>query len=131
MSRRRWDTTPMPELPTGTVTFLFTDIEGSSAHWEQQAEAMRAALARHDALLRGAIESHGGVVFKTWGDAFCAAFATAPDALAAASAAQRALAAEGAGSEERAAGESASATPPAPRSPLPAPLRVRMAIHTG
>jgi predicted ATPase/class 3 adenylate cyclase len=94
----------MPTLPTGTVTFLFTDIEGSTAHWEQHDASMRAALARHDALLRDAIERHGGAVFKTWGDAFCAAFATAPDALAAALVAQRAL---------------------------PAPLRVRMAIHTG
>jgi predicted ATPase/class 3 adenylate cyclase/DNA-binding CsgD family transcriptional regulator len=114
----------MPELPTGTVTFLFTDIEGSSAHWEQQAVAMRAALARHDTLLRRAIESHRGVVFKTWGDAFCVAFATAPDALAAALEAQRALHAEAAGGGD-------DADSPAARSPLPAPLRVRMAIHTG
>src|SRR5712691_6570302 len=70
----------MADLPTGTVTFLFTDIEGSTRLWEQHPEAMRAALARHDALLRQAIEARGGHVFKTMGDQFCAAFAGAPDA---------------------------------------------------
>src|SRR3712207_9066946 len=85
---------PMAELPTGTVTFLFTDIEGSTTRWEQHRAAMQAALARHDALLRQAIEGHGGVVFKTVGDAFYAAFNTAPDALSAALEAQRALHAE-------------------------------------
>ncbi len=45
----------MPELPSGTVTFLFTDIEGSTAHWERQPQAMRAAVARHDALIRHAV----------------------------------------------------------------------------
>jgi class 3 adenylate cyclase len=72
----------MAELPTGTVTFLFTDIEGSTRLWEQHPAAMRDALARHDELLRQAIEAHGGHVFKTIGDQFCAAFATAPDAIA-------------------------------------------------
>src|SRR3989442_1286925 len=86
---------PMADLPTGIVTFLFTDIEGSTRLWEQHPDAMRTGLARHDALLRYAIEAHGGHVFKTIGDQFCAAFATAPDALAAAVAAQRALSAEG------------------------------------
>ena len=71
-------------LPSGTVTFLFTDIEGSTRLWEEHPEAMRLALARHDALLRQAIEDNNGVVFKTVGDAFCSAFATAPDALSAA-----------------------------------------------
>jgi hypothetical protein len=52
----------MTELPTGTMTFLFTDIEGSTRLWEQHPEAMQAALARHDVLLRQAIESHGGPV---------------------------------------------------------------------
>jgi predicted ATPase/class 3 adenylate cyclase len=86
---------PAPSArPTGTVTFLFSDIEGSTAHWEEQRAAMPAVLRRHDELIRGAIESHGGHVFKTVGDAFCAAFARAPDALAAAADAQRALAAE-------------------------------------
>ena len=62
----------MPDLPTGTVTFLFTDIEGSTTHWEQQREAMQAVLARHDTLLREAIEGYMDVVFKTVGDAFYA-----------------------------------------------------------
>ena len=78
-------------MPRGTVTFLFTDVEGSTRLWEAQHDAMRTALARHDALLRQSIETHGGYVFKTVGDAFCAAFATAPDAVAAALEAQRAL----------------------------------------
>src|SRR5438309_10227127 len=78
-------------LPTGTVTFLFTDIEGSTRMWEAHPRAMQAAIARHDALLREAIEQHGGYVFKTVGDAFCAAFPTAPQALDAALSAQRAL----------------------------------------
>jgi class 3 adenylate cyclase len=67
----------VPALPSGTVTFLFTDIEGSTRLWETQREAMTEALARHDALLRQCIESRGGHIFKTGGDAFCAAFATA------------------------------------------------------
>jgi class 3 adenylate cyclase len=76
---------------TGTVTFLFTDIEGSTRLWERDPAAMQQALARHDALMRQVIEAHGGHVFKTIGDAFCAAFATAPDALAAALDAQTAV----------------------------------------
>ena len=98
-------------LPTGTVTFLFTDIEGSTRLWEQYPEPMRAAVARHDALVRQAIETHSGVVFKTIGDAFCAVFAAASDALSAALAAQLAL-----------------------RStcwPEPVAIRARMALHTG
>jgi class 3 adenylate cyclase len=75
--------------PTGTVTFLFTDIEGSTAMWERNPQAMQAAFARHDELLRRAIEERGGYVFKTVGDAFCCAFPTAPDALEAALVAQR------------------------------------------
>jgi predicted ATPase/class 3 adenylate cyclase len=81
-------------LPSGTVTLLFTDIEGSTQHWEEQRAAMPEALRRHDELLRTAIEAHSGHVFKTMGDAFCAAFSRAPDAVAAAADAQRALAAE-------------------------------------
>jgi class 3 adenylate cyclase len=77
--------------PTGTVTFLFTDIEGSTKLWERDAEAMKAALVRHDAILREAIEDKGGFVFKTVGDAFCCAFPTAPDAVKAALSAQRSL----------------------------------------
>src|SRR6266699_1848620 len=71
-------------LPTGTITFLFTDIEGSTRLWEEHPDAMRLALARHDSLLRAAIETHGGSVFKTVGDAFCAAFPAATQALDAA-----------------------------------------------
>jgi predicted ATPase/class 3 adenylate cyclase len=101
----------MPELPQGTVAFLFTDIEGSTALWEEDQEAMRRAVDRHLALLDAAIAAHGGVHFKTVGDAVQAAFATASDALAAAVQAQQAIAAE----------------PWA----LPAPIRVRMALHAG
>ena len=61
-------------LPTGTVTFLFTDIEGSTQRWESHREAMKAAVARHEQLVSDAIKQHGGYVFKTMGDAFCAAF---------------------------------------------------------
>src|SRR4051794_9146754 len=74
----------MPELPTGTVTFLFTDIEGSTARWEQQTQAMHVALARHDAILRDAILGHSGAIVKTTGDGVHAVFWTAPDAVAAA-----------------------------------------------
>src|SRR2546423_523392 len=101
----------MAERPTGTVTFLFTDIEGSTRRWEQDAALMRTALARHDAILRSSIEAHDGYVFKTVGDAFCAAFPTAPAALAAAVEAQQRLEAEPWGEVD--------------------PLRVRMALQTG
>jgi predicted ATPase/class 3 adenylate cyclase len=97
--------------PTGTVTFLFTDIEGSTRMWERSPQAMQAALARHDEILRRAIEERGGYVFKTVGDAFCCAFPTAPDALEAALDAQRLLL------KERWAESD--------------PLRVRMALHMG
>ena len=101
----------MAEAPTGTVTLLFTDIEGSTRLWETQPTAMRAALARHDALMRHCISYHRGHLFKTGGDAFYAAFHTASDAISAALAAQRAL----------------------HREPWPetAKLRVRMALHSG
>jgi predicted ATPase/class 3 adenylate cyclase len=84
----------MPGLPSGTVTFLFTDIEGSTRLWEAFPEAMRVALARHDNLMRTAIEQHDGHVFKMIGDAFCTAFHTAPAALNAALSAQLAFTAE-------------------------------------
>jgi predicted ATPase/class 3 adenylate cyclase len=96
----------------GTITFLFTDIEGSTRHWEARPAEMRTALARHDAILRGAIEARGGHVFKTIGDAFCAAFSTAPEALAAALTIQQELAREPIQVGER-------------------PIRVRMALNTG
>jgi len=84
----------MAELPTGTVTFLFTDIQGSTPLWEREPEQMRLALERHHAILQQAIEAHGGHVYKIIGDAFQAAFALPANALEAALAAQRALAAE-------------------------------------
>ena len=105
----------MPQPPTGTLTFLFTDIEGSIARWEAQPEAMTLALVRHDSLLRGAIEGRGGHVFKTVGAAFCAVFADAEAALGAALDAQRALGAEDWQTF----------------APGFAELRVRMALHTG
>src|SRR3990172_4465490 len=80
----------MTDLPSGTVTFLFTDIEGSTRLWEEHPEAMKRALGRHDAVLRAAIGTNRGHIFKTVGDAFDAVFPTAPGALAAALAAQRA-----------------------------------------
>ena len=100
----------MAELPSGIVTFVFTDIESSTRLWEQHPQAMRAALARHDAILRHTLETHGGVVFGTAGDAFCAAFSSAPAALTAAMAAQQALGRE-------------------PWGEIGA-LRVRIALHT-
>jgi len=102
----------MADLPTGTVTFLFTDLEGSTKLWEKSPEGMQVALARHDAVLWEAIEGHGGFVFKTVGDAFCAAFPTAHDALEAVLAAQRTLFSEEWGEET-------------------GTLRARMALHTG
>ncbi|HZY96920.1 MAG TPA: tetratricopeptide repeat protein [Candidatus Cybelea sp.] len=78
-------------MVTGTVTFLFTDIEGSTQRWERDRGAMGAALRRHDALLSEAVTAHGGEVFKTVGDAFCAVFPSASAALAASLDAQRGL----------------------------------------
>src|SRR5829696_2532361 len=78
-------------LPTGTIAFLFTDLEGFTKLWERHGPAMAAALARHGALVRAAIDAHRGHVFKTIGDAFCAAFQSPADALAAALDAQRVL----------------------------------------
>jgi hypothetical protein len=86
--------TPDRSLPGGTLVFLFTDIAGSTTRWEHQPQAMERALSRHDELLGQAIDAYGGHVIKTVGDAFQAVFTTAPDALEAALAAQRALAAE-------------------------------------
>ena len=103
------------------VTFLFTDIEGSTPLWEHYPEAMPGALAEHDALLREAIETHGGRVFKTVGDAFCAAFETPTAALAAAVDAQRGLRDR----PQRCASDQGS-----PTSEVLA-IRVRMGLHTG
>ena len=104
----------MQAPPSGTVTFLFTDIQGSTLLWEQNPNAMQSALARHEQILHQAITDHSGYIFKTVGDAFCAAFPTANQALEAALAAQLDVAAE-----------------PWERWKLPTPLRVRMALHTG
>jgi predicted ATPase/class 3 adenylate cyclase len=78
-------------LPTGVVTLLFTDIEGSTKLWERHPGQMRDALARHDEICRDEVSRHNGVVFKTVGDAICSAFALPGDALGAAIAVQRAL----------------------------------------
>ena len=78
-------------LPTGTVTFLFTDIEGSTRLWETQHATMVQALAHHDAILREAIESNDGHLVKTTGDGALAVFAIAANAIAASITAQRAL----------------------------------------
>lgn len=98
-------------LPTGTVTFLFTDIEGSTQRWEGHRDAMKAAVARHEQIMSAAMTQHRGYVFKTVGDAFCVAFPTAPDALAAAADAQLSLVHEDFSAVEG--------------------LRVRMGLHTG
>jgi class 3 adenylate cyclase len=98
-------------LPSGTVTFVFTDIEGSTGLWEADPDAMRVALERHDAIVHSAIEGHGGSVFATGGDGVAAVFARAGDAVAAAVEAQRSLSAEA--------------------WPTLTPLRVRMGVHTG
>jgi class 3 adenylate cyclase len=97
--------------PSGTVTFLFTDIEDSTALWERFPRLMPEALARHDAVLRDAIARHEGRVFSTAGDSFGAAFASASAAVAAAVSAQQTLAAEA--------------------WPGDVVVRVRMGLHTG
>jgi predicted ATPase/class 3 adenylate cyclase len=79
--------------PSGTVTFLFSDIEGSTRRWDRHRAAMQEAVRLHDGLMRDAIAAQGGFVFKTIGDAFCAAFARPEAAVAAALAAQLELAA--------------------------------------
>ena len=110
-------------LPTGTVTFLFTDIEGSTALWEQRAADMRAALERHDAVLRQAIELSAGRIIKTTGDGAVAVFQAAKDALGACVSAQRALQQRPAPAPEK----SAEAAP----EPRRLVLKVRMGLHTG
>src|SRR5271155_4477261 len=82
---------PPAAAPSGVVTFLFTDVEGSTRRWEADAEAMRVALAAHDGVLRAAVEAHGGWLFKHTGDGVCAAFASPRSAVDAAVATQRAL----------------------------------------
>ena len=109
----------LPALPTGAVTFLFSDIEGSTSLWEQAPEAMRSLLAWHDRVVRSAIESSGGYVVKTTGDGVYAVFADAKNAIAACVQAQRTLQAPEA---------DATSTRPPPSDP-PTPLRVRMGLH--
>ena len=101
----------MSVLPEGTVTFLFTDLERSTRLWEDHPEAMKDALARHDAILQRAVLEHDGHIVKSTGDGIHAAFDTAPHALNAAVTAQLALQAEVWGAS--------------------GPLRVRMGLHTG
>ncbi len=101
----------MATLPTGTVTLLFSDIEGSTKRWTEHPEEMARALRRHDEVLRSTIEAGGGHVFKTMGDAFCAVFWRPQDAIAAVIDAQRLLIAEDFSDVDG--------------------LRVRMALHTG
>ena len=101
----------MTDLQPEIITFLFTDVEGSTRLWEAQPRAMSVALARHDALLHAAIASAGGTVFKTVGDAFCAAFPAPEAAIEAAVVAQKDL-----------FGDAPEAL---------TPLKVRMAIHSG
>ena len=101
----------MAPSPSGTVTFLFTDVEGSTRMWEQYEAEMAVALELHDEIVRASIDEHDGFVFSTAGDAFAAAFARAEDALGAARRAQEAL---------------GSASWPAD-----SVIRVRMGIHTG
>jgi predicted ATPase/class 3 adenylate cyclase len=98
-------------LPSGTVTFLFSDVEGSTRLWEDHPDAMRAALVRHDELMTDAIAVHDGYVVKTTGDGFHAVFASAHDAIVGAVAAQRTIEAE-------------------PWSP-PVRLRARIGVHSG
>jgi class 3 adenylate cyclase len=103
----------MAELPSGTVTFLLTDIEGSTRLWDERPAAMRAAVARHDEMVAAAVAARGGVVVKSRGegDSAFAAFSLVSDAVTAAADLQRALHVEA--------------------WPADAALRVRMALHTG
>lgn len=99
-------------LPSGTVTFLLSDIEGSTQRWENQRDSMQAAVQRHERLVRHSFKQHGGYIFKALGDGLCCAFGTAPSAVRAALDAQLALAQEDFSAREGG-------------------LRVRMALHTG
>src|SRR5919202_6765018 len=101
----------MAQLPGGTVTFLFTDVEGSTRLVQRMGERYADVLGEHHRLLRAAFRAHGGREVDTQGDSFFVAFPRAADAVAAAVAAQRAFAAH--------------------PWPADAPLRVRMGLHTG
>ena len=100
----------MGTLPTGTVSFLFTDIEGSTKLAQQYPDNVTVLFERHNQILRQAIQTHNGFVFRIVGDAFCAAFQNTGDAMNAALDAQRGLYQE---------------------AWSPAPIKVRMGIHTG
>ena len=102
----------MPQPPSGTVIFLFTDIEGSTRRWEQHPQLMQVAFSQQEEILRHAIEQNGGYAYKMIGDAFQAAFSTVAQAVQAALDAQRALRAAQWPSET---GE----------------IKVRMALHAG
>ena len=101
----------MQALPSGTVTFLFTDIEGSTRLIEQHPDSMEEAQVRHNALLKSAIDAHRGYVFQVVGDAFCSVFENPGDAASAALDAQRAIHGESWGKIGA--------------------MRVRMGLHTG
>ncbi|HLY25104.1 MAG TPA: adenylate/guanylate cyclase domain-containing protein [Aggregatilineales bacterium] len=103
----------VPDLPSGVVTFLFTDIEGSTQLWERHPQAMKSGLARHDQILREAVEAHNGVYVKTTGDGCLAVFASPEDAIRAASSAQQMLCAE------------------SWHEIAPDAVRARMSLHTG
>ena len=96
--------------PSGTVTFLLTDLEGSTRLWEHDPDAMKAAMVRHDELLEKTIAAHRGYVFARMGDGMAASFSTARDAVCAAADIQQALAAERWGTAR--------------------PLRARVGLHT-
>ena len=100
----------MPEFPSGTITFLFTDVEGSTKLLNAHPDAYRAAIRRHHELLAEAVQASHGVVFETVGDAVYAAFARPTDAVAAALSGQLALQAEPWGET---------------------PIKVRMGLHLG
>ena len=99
------------DLPSGTVSFLFTEVEGSTRLWDESPDVMTHAMPRHDELLRDAVKSQGGFIVKNAGDGFHAVFATAHDAVTAAVAAQRSLLADDWNIAQT--------------------VRVRMGIHTG
>ncbi len=101
----------MAGLPSGTITFLYTDIEGSTHLWEQNPTGMKSALARHNAVLRAALETNDGQLIRTVGDGFCVAFRYPHQALKAAVDAQHSLYKETWETET--------------------PIRARMALHTG
>jgi predicted ATPase/class 3 adenylate cyclase len=101
----------MGKKPSGTVTFLFSDIEGSTQKWEENADQMQIAFSRQEAIMRQEMSDQGGYIYKMIGDAFQVAFETAPQALAAAENAQISLQNE--------------------QWDDVGPLKVRMALHTG